>query len=703
MRECTTNILTTCAQLSYIKEFNKYYEAYGVRLLTDVGFAFLKTFKDEKREMLDNPSEFVKLALDVCDRQKLSVLKSQAAKFIETIGDKIPGFFRLICELSCDALEYAVTKDPNMELYPTLGRHYTECRFFAYCSDEDLIDVCLLTLTMVSYALPKQDKIKERFVDICERITKPVMERHSVLLNCRLTVMLGYYIDILYKGDESVFFDVISMFVNSLTADDDTLALAYQSADTLNTIINDNDIIPRIAPFINELLAKVVECVIVVKIPDFFDFLGEIFKFYKTHIDKDTLILAVKGLVQRIELDSTSHKGGARNPFKDPAEDAATSTSSTNTATIAIAKCWSILSTILETKEYIDNYIVPLEEELKYLFGLLSDPSKIEFDDDIIKSMKIIITNSNGLSETMRILFPYIKNSFSKHKFIYSELFDLVKAYCKYKDFVFSSEDHVNQLFGFGVEALFNEDRTANGAVYLIQLFLMLKDDNNPILNLVIPGILENVLTRLNEKPMNRNLKRILYCVVLASMVSNYRATFEYLENTNKTSEVMTKVLQFSVKKMGNSLERKLFAMSLTNILTQEELYDSVRDLSPKIIQKIVDVLVKSSIEEAKKVKKSEKKKFNETEDKDFDSDFDSSESESSESEDESDKENEDRETPNPESLGIDEEDKEDWNRSESTDSNAHDDLLETEIDIQSAFSMFKTGFNSFDEFAYFK
>jgi hypothetical protein len=89
-------------------------------MLTDIGFPFLRTCKDEMIEMQDNPAEFVKLALDVCDRQKFPYLKSQSAKFIETIADKIPGLFKNIAELCLDALLYTVTKDQNMDLYPAL-------------------------------------------------------------------------------------------------------------------------------------------------------------------------------------------------------------------------------------------------------------------------------------------------------------------------------------------------------------------------------------------------------------------------------------------------------------------------------------------------------------------------------------------------------------------------------------------------------
>ena len=74
-----------------------------------------------------------------------------------------------------------------------------------------------------------------------------------------------------------------------------------------------------------------------------------------------------------------------------------------------------------------------------------------------------------------------------------------------------------------------------------------------------------------------------------------------------------------------------------------------------------------------------------------FDSDLDSE----TESEEESDKEN--SIIPRPEALGI----SEDGFR--STDSEGESDMIESEIDIQTTFSLLKTGFNIFDEFDYFK
>lgn len=711
LRDMTTNILTCCAQMAYIKEFHEVFTKYGLLLLTDIGFPFLRTSKAEIMEMHDNPSEFVKLALDVWDRQKFNILKSQSAKFIETIGDKVPGMFKKIAELCLDVLLYAITKEPNMDLYPTLNKHNADCKFFTYCSDEDLIDVSLLTITMISYALPKQEKLKTRFIDVWEKITRPIMERDSTLLNCRLTIMLGYYIDILYKKDESIFFEVISMFIQSLTANEENYALAFQSADTLNTIINDNDIIPRITPFINELLEKVSECIIVVEIPDFFEFISEIFKFYRESITKDSLILIIRCIVRRILNDvnmNSSKESKGKNPFQVEESKASGKSHSSSKSTIIISRCWSIIIDILKCKEFIETSLPEIEEELKVLFGLLWDPNKIDFDDDIIKWMKIIISNSRQLSDTMKVLFPYMKNSFEKHKFLFSELFDLIKVYWKSaKEFVFSSQDNINNIFGFGVQTLFTENRTVNGAVYLIQLFLMLKrDESSSYLDTVVPEVIEKVISRIKEKPMNKNMKRILYQIILASIISNYKATIECLEQSKITNEFIREVIAFNVKRIDNTLERKLLAVSLTNLLTQEELPDSIREKSPEIISKIVKILVRTSIDEAKKAKKNDKKIPTDKQEDEFDDEFDSdSDFSDSDGEGESEGDSEDgsdqHEKPNLESLGVDKDDN--WEENDSTDSNEGDDLLETEIDIQSSFSIFKTGFNTFDEFDYFK
>lgn len=197
-------------------------------------------------------------------------------------------------------LDYSVLKEQGLDgnsnadelaqNYPTLKDNFEDSRFFKYCSNKDMMDVSIMVLTMISYALPKNEALKKRFTEVLEKTTKPIMDQQDLILNCRLTCLLGYYIDILYKDQPDVFNSVIKMFITSLNQQEETLALTYQSSDTLNTIINDNDIVPRMRPIINDVLTYIYDAVLVVKIPEFFDFLEEIFKFYKTELNTESIV-----------------------------------------------------------------------------------------------------------------------------------------------------------------------------------------------------------------------------------------------------------------------------------------------------------------------------------------------------------------------------------------------------------------------------
>lgn len=140
--QCVSAVLGCAAQLVYIKEYHEHYTQYDLRLFTDIGFPFIRTLDEEKAEAIDNPSEFVKLGLDTCDRQRLAHMKSQAARFIETIGDKIPGFFPRLCNLCCDLLAFSIFKEAGSDgasdatqlanNYPTLNEHHNDSVFLTF-------------------------------------------------------------------------------------------------------------------------------------------------------------------------------------------------------------------------------------------------------------------------------------------------------------------------------------------------------------------------------------------------------------------------------------------------------------------------------------------------------------------------------------------------------------------------------------------
>jgi len=184
----------------------------------------MRTFSGELEEMSDNPTQFVNIALDTCDRQRLMILKCQAAKLVETMCDRVDGELvntGLVCS---QILEYALTKEGDISKYDKYSAVYEGSCFLKTATDEELIDVGFMVLTVLSYSLPKKENFVSEFVRIIDTVTTPLLARNSQLLECRLSLFLGYYIDILYKEDQATFLGVLKLLVESLMSDKKALA-----------------------------------------------------------------------------------------------------------------------------------------------------------------------------------------------------------------------------------------------------------------------------------------------------------------------------------------------------------------------------------------------------------------------------------------------------------------------------------------------
>ena len=65
--------------------------------------------------MIEDPQEFVNLALDCCDKQKSYIVKTQAAKLLEAVCDNIDGAVTLITFFCVDSLNFTLSKESGKE------------------------------------------------------------------------------------------------------------------------------------------------------------------------------------------------------------------------------------------------------------------------------------------------------------------------------------------------------------------------------------------------------------------------------------------------------------------------------------------------------------------------------------------------------------------------------------------------------------
>ena len=92
-------------------------------------------------------------------------------------------------------------------------------------------------------------------------------------MKARMSLLLGYYADMLFQKYETAFVKVMDFLLESLSLSGAQKVVALQSADTLNTIISDKDLIPRLKPHLPRLIKVLNECNQKISIKLYFSFL----------------------------------------------------------------------------------------------------------------------------------------------------------------------------------------------------------------------------------------------------------------------------------------------------------------------------------------------------------------------------------------------------------------------------------------------
>lgn len=114
-----------------------------------------------------------------------------------------------------------------------------------------------------------------------------------------MSLLLGYYADMLFKKYPDAFMKIINFLITSISLTGKHKVIALQSADTLNTIISDVDLVPRLEPELPKLMVTINECTLKINIKLYFNFLLDFVKHYH-HAIGDSVIPFVEAIVQRI-------------------------------------------------------------------------------------------------------------------------------------------------------------------------------------------------------------------------------------------------------------------------------------------------------------------------------------------------------------------------------------------------------------------
>jgi hypothetical protein len=104
----------------------------------------------------------------------------------------------------------------------------------------------------------------------------------SVILRTRFSLLLGYYADMIFNEHNEAFGKTMDFLFCSVGYDSKSpeSVIAIQSIDTLNTVVSDSDLAPRLEIMLPRIVEILGQLTMLITYPSYFEFLSEFVKYY---------------------------------------------------------------------------------------------------------------------------------------------------------------------------------------------------------------------------------------------------------------------------------------------------------------------------------------------------------------------------------------------------------------------------------------
>lgn len=584
----------------------------------------LLTKKSELNDNKENPENFVNLALDMCDKQKSRICKTEAARLLEEICDRIDGSATFLFQFCTRAISYAChNKDPAhlpIEIYPNSG----ECFFLMKIENEFIIETCFSAISIMFYIGVKRTDLINDLEFLLDKYWEYLSENSSILIKCRLALFLAFYSDAIFIKSPDKISNCVNFLLQGLFCENDAgkRVFAIQCANSLKEILDVKSVKERLLPRINSIVPFILKMIEELNHLDSFDVIQIILKEYYERIDCFILDI-VNSICRRILKISGDPKIKHNN---------------------VISQCFSLLSKILEIDEYTLAFKEPLEKGISPIYELLK--LKNHFEDEICGIMRQFIKINNNISTLLIGYFPLILEIYSKYQVLSSQNAGLLSAYFKYANHIISAnhiwlENSVMlccQILS-NSQKICDQNSVFRAAILLQSIF---QNFNNIALNPYVSNILAILIQKIEhfysaDYENMRIFVNTLFCVIC----NNPMPSIVILEENSKADFIMKIITEFA-ENNKSAYSRKILSLCIISMLTMQEYPLTIQRNFKELFEKSILVLNKQMTMELRKNIK-EDGKF--TKEKicygDSSEDSESSNSENMEIENENDKENE--------------------------------------------------------------
>ncbi|OMJ75645.1 hypothetical protein SteCoe_25168 [Stentor coeruleus] len=554
----------------------------------------LNILKSERDNAEDDPSEFVNMGMDICERQESENIRSTVAKLLEAICDNIDGALTFFVG--------AVMQSVDLCLSSKIGNNETnQVSLFSY-DEERILNNAVLMMCTVSYYISRRKDLIENLEHMLSKYFDVLTNVRSGVIHSRLCLMLYFYSEHLYQEDECWLMKWFWFLIWCMSPENTSKISMIQACETFSSLVQEEEIMLRIHAFIPEIFSKLILCVPGQNNKNFFEAISEYLNWH-TELSKDQALELVNQLVHKIQFLVSNYPNSKEN-------------------SILIAKCWNIIkgvsnSEILANSFDVKNIQVEFERILAPLISMLNQPQKQSFEEDIIIVMTNMMRKKKSISKIQWEMFGILPLLQQKQEDSLHGLLKMINNYILFgNEYIINTDNCLRCLVEIAVKALYSkndhiikESYNAEGAIllqYIITAFPGYLDN-------YLPSLLSSVISRYRDPIIKENFLKIrLLSVILSALAYNFSMTCSilasefYSQNVTFLRYIFLEILAIH-NCFDQAYDKKAAILGLCQMFLQPCPYQDLTELSGHIFETLILILTSKPITEDTKKSKMNK------------------------------------------------------------------------------------------------
>ena len=512
--------------------------------------------------------------------------------------------------------------------------------FKAY-SKEKIATTLFLVLNLLSQVNTKNNYINDTYIrDYFDRIFEPLCIINNALLKHQIILFISNYSLRFYEPDTNVFETKI-LFLYSCLFETEKSLISNSASQAIQHFFDKKY---KEDPNIKNTLLKAAiintsnfeNHIANIQISNFFDVLYQILLNFDK-LDNEFFIQIFVKLCQRINVEEERHR---RLKFKvkkvkNKAIKKAKEKTNLNDYNIIINKCFNIIRMLMNSKNFVVKNLKQIEESLSPLVAYMDEPNRIDFDEDIISIINLIIVHNEKLTQICLDLIEHLYKYCKKIDGLLLDMYELINAYLAYgTDIILSNEKWSTGIFMVFQQGI-QSTKYKNSPLYtclLIQTWII---NCSKIPEKIIGDLVDLIIKEIdiiikdykNYKSTGDDDYNFLgYITTILSGLINYSNIIIQLLNKTNNADSLKNWLNIIKKedKAGYEYEIKIIIYSICIIIQKGIIKGDINDL----LNISVELLKVQEYNAKYELKKKDKKKldinFNDDSDQSEDDDEDS-------------------------------------------------------------------------------